>query len=157
MSRAHEQREQHLHRDGDAELLEELAGNGGHEARRHEHRNDGQADRDDRQADLVGRLERRLIRRFAHPDMAHDILDLDDRVVDEDAGAERDRQQAHHIEREAEDVHDPERRQDRQRQGDRGDDGRPQSRRNRKHHDHGERGAFVERMHAPRRSCRACR
>ena len=45
------------------------------------------ADGDDREADLVGRLERGLVGRFAHPDMAHDVLDLDDRVVDENAGA----------------------------------------------------------------------
>src|SRR5262245_15371245 len=65
-----EQREQRLDRDGDAELLEELARNGRHEAHWQEHRDDGEADGDDREADFVGRLERRLIRRFAHPDMA---------------------------------------------------------------------------------------
>ena len=88
-----EQGEQHLHRDGHAELLEELTRNGGQEAHRQEYRNDRQADRDDRQTDFVGRLERRAIRRFAHLDVAYDIFDLDDGVVDENADAERNRQQ----------------------------------------------------------------
>ena len=61
-----------------------------HEARRHEHRHDRQADRDDGEADLVGRFERRLVGRFAHADVADDVLDLDDRIVDQNAGAERD-------------------------------------------------------------------
>ena len=81
-----QQREQHLHRDGDAELLEELAGDARHEARRREDRDDGEADGDDRETDLVGGVDRRLIGRFPHPHMAHDVLDLDDRVVDQNAG-----------------------------------------------------------------------
>ena len=52
-----------------------------------EHRDDRQADGDDREADFVGRLERRLVGRFAHPDVADDVLDLDDGVVDQNAGA----------------------------------------------------------------------
>ena len=43
-------------------------------------------DRDDGEADLVGGLERGAIGRFAHPHVAHDVLDLDDGVVDQDAG-----------------------------------------------------------------------
>src|ERR1044072_7216872 len=76
------QGKQHLHRDGNSELLEELAGNRSHETRVHEHWDDHQADGDDSQADLVGRFERSLVRRFAHADMPHDVFDLDDRVID---------------------------------------------------------------------------
>ena len=96
-----------MYRDGYAELLEELARNGGQEARREKYRNDRQADGDNRQTDFVGRLERGLIGRFAHLDMPHDIFDLNDGVIDENSDAERDRQQAHDIQREAEDIHHP--------------------------------------------------
>ena len=76
--------------------------------------------------------------------MPYDVLDLDDRVVDQNAGRERDRQQAHHVEREAEHVHHPERRQDRQRQRDGRDDGGAQVAQEQEHDQHGERRAFVE-------------
>ena len=142
-----EQGKQHLDRDCYAELFEELARNRRHEARGDEHRNDRQADGDDRKADLVGRLERSLIGRFAHPDMPHDVFDLDDGVIDEDSGAEGDRQQGHHVQREAEQLHDPEGWKDRQRQGDRRDDGRPPIAQKEKNHDHCEDGALVQRMH----------
>jgi len=79
--------------------------------------------------------------------MPDDILDLDDGVVDEDAGAERDCKQAHHVEREADEVHDPEGREDRQRQGDCRDEGRPPIAQEQEHHDHGEHGAFIQRVH----------
>src|SRR6476619_4243415 len=110
-----EQRKQHLNRDRYAELPEELAWNGRHEARRHEYRNNGQADGNDCKANLVGCLEGGLIRRLSHPDMTDNVLDFDDGVIDEDTGAERDREQAHHIEGEAYRVHDPECRKDRKR------------------------------------------
>lgn len=36
-------------------------------------------------------FRRELVGRFPHPDVAHDVFDFDDRIVDEDAGAEGDR------------------------------------------------------------------
>ena len=89
---------------------------------------------------------RRLIRRFAHPHVAHDIFDLDDRVVDQNAGAERNRQEADEVEREAQQIHHPERREDRQRQRDRGNNGCAQVAQEQEHHDHRERGAFEQRV-----------
>ena len=81
-------------------------------------------DRDHRE----GRSHRRppakgAIRRLAHPHVAHDVFDLDDRIVDENAGDERDSEQADEIEREADRVHRPKGRDDRKRKRDRGDDG----------------------------------
>jgi len=108
-----EQREEHLHRHRDAELLEELPGDAGHEARRREDRDDGQADRDDGKADFVGGFQRGAVGRLAHPHVADDVLDLDDGVVDQDARRQRDRQERDEVEREAENVHRPERRKDR--------------------------------------------
>src|SRR3981081_2682545 len=80
-----EQGKQHLYRDCYAELFEELAGNRRHEARGNEHGNDSQADGDDRKTYFIGRLERGLVGRFAHPDMSHDVLDLNDRIIDKNA------------------------------------------------------------------------
>ncbi len=133
-----EQREEHLHRHRDAELLEELPGDARHEAGRREDRDDGQRDRDHGEADFVGGLQRRAIGRLAHPHMAHDVLDLDDGVVDQNAGRQRNREEADEVERKSQDVHRPERREDRQRQRDRGDDGGPDVAQEQKHDDDGE-------------------
>ena len=139
-----EQREEHLHRNRDAELLEELPGDPGHEARGREDRDDGQRDRDDGEADFVGGFKRGAIGRLAHPHVAHDVLDLDDGVVDENAGGQRDGEEADEVERESQNVHRPERREDRQRQRDRGDDGGPDVAQEQQHDDDGENGAFEQ-------------
>ncbi len=139
-----QQREEHLHRDRDAELLEELPGNSGHEACRREDRDDGQRDRDHGEADFVGGFQRGAIGRFAHPHVAHDVLDLDDGVVDQNARRQRDGEEADEVQRESEHVHRPERREDRQRQRDRGDDGGPDIAQEQQHDDDGEDGAFEQ-------------
>ena len=140
-----QQREEHLHRHRDAELLEELPGDAGHEARRREDRDDGQADRDHGEADFVGGLQRGAIGRLAHPHVAHDVLDLDDGVVDQNTGRQRDGEKADEVQREAENVHRPERREDRQRQRDRGDDGGADVAQEQQHDDDGENRAFEQR------------
>ena len=122
-----EQREQHGDGDGQAELLEVLPRDAAHERDRREDRDDRQRDGDDGEADLVGGLERGAIGRLARAHVAHDVLDLDDGVVDEDADDERDAEQAHEVQREAEQRHGPEGRDGRQRQGDRGDERRAHS------------------------------
>ncbi len=97
----HQQREQHGEGHHQAELLEVLAGDAAHEAHRHEHGDDGEGDGDDGEADLVGGLQRGAVGRFAHAHVAHDVLDLDDGVVDQDAGDDGDGEQADEVEREA--------------------------------------------------------
>ena len=131
-----EQREEHLHRYGDAELLEELPGNTGHEAGGSKDRDDRQRDRDHGEADFVGGFERRAIGRLAHAHVAHDVLDLDDGVVDQNARRQRDGEERDQVQREAEKVHCPERREDRQRQRDRGDDGGADIAQEQQHDDH---------------------
>src|SRR5271165_1357265 len=79
--------------------------------------------------------------------MTHDVLDLDDRVVDQNAGHQRDREQAHQIEREADRVHRPEGRNDRERQRDRGDDRRAQITQEDEHHDDRKQRAFDQGLH----------
>ena len=140
-----QQREEHLHRYRDAELLEELPGDAGHEARRCEDRDDGEADGDHRQPDFVGGLQCCAIGRLAHPHVAHDVLDLDDGVVDQNAGRKRDGKKADEVQRKAENIHRPECRENRQRQRDRGDDGGANVAQKQHHDDDGENGAFEQR------------
>src|SRR3546814_20521957 len=68
-----------------------------------------------RKADLIGGVNRSLISRFAHPHVSHDILDLDERVVDQHAGNAAEREQRPHVEREAPQVHEEEGRDRRER------------------------------------------
>ena len=101
-------------------------------------------DRDDGEADFVGGLERGAVGRFAHPHMANDVLDLDDGVVDKDTGRQRDGEEADEVQRKAENIHRPERREDRQRQRDRGDDGGPDIAQEQKHDHDGQDRAFEQ-------------
>ena len=139
-----QQREEHLHRYRDAELLEELPGDPRHETGRREDRDDGQRDRDHGEADFVGGFQRCAIGRLAHPHVAHDVLDLDDGVVDQDAGRQRDGEEADQVQRKSEHVHRPERREDRQRQRDRDDDGGADVAQEQQYDDDREDGAFEQ-------------
>jgi hypothetical protein len=44
--------------------------------------------------------------------VAHDVFDLDNRVIDQNAGAQCDCEETHEIERKSEQIHDPERGKD---------------------------------------------
>ena len=142
-----EQREEHGEGDRQAELLEVLTGDAAHEADRREDGDDGDGDGDDGEADLVGGLERGAVGGLAHAHVAHDVLDLDDGVVDEDAGDDGDGEQGDEVEREAGSAHGPECRDDRQRQGDGGNDRRAQVAQEQEHDEDGEHGAFDQRLH----------
>ncbi len=102
------------HRDGDrdGELLEELARDAGDEGDRHEDRQQHQRDRDDCAGDLAHRDPRRVGRAHAGVLGHHalDVLDDDDRVVDDDADREDQREQRDGVQREAEREHDSRRR-----------------------------------------------
>ena len=69
-------------------------------------------------------LERRLERRVAAFEIARDVLDDDDRVVDDEAGGDGQRHQRQIVEAEAELVHDRQRADQRQRHGEAGNDRR---------------------------------
>ena len=98
-----------------------MPGDARHQPDRQKHRDDRHRRGEHREADLVGGVDRGLIGRFAHPHVAHDIFDLDDRIVDQHAGNEAKREQGHHVEREAHEVHEQEGRYRRQRDGKRRD------------------------------------
>jgi hypothetical protein len=78
-------------------------------------------------ADLLGRFDRRRIGDIFFVDVAVDVLEHHDRVVDHDADRERERQQRQHVQREPGDHHETERRDDRHRDRDGRDDRRAQA------------------------------
>ncbi len=106
-----DRRDHHRHRHGDRELLVELAGDAGDEGHRDEHRQQHHGDGEDRRGDLahglLGRLRRARSSGCSRHD-ALDVLDHHDRVVDDDADGEHQREQRHHVEREPERQHDRE-------------------------------------------------
>ena len=142
-----EQRAQHGHDDGEAERAEELARDAAHERDRNEHGDDRQRRRDDGEADLDRGVHGRLFRLLAHAQVPHDVLDLDDRVVDQDADDERQREQRQNVQRVAERPDRPERRNDRQRQGDGGNGRRAPVAQEQPHDDDRENRAFDQHFH----------
>ena len=121
--------DEHRHQDGErhreAEARHEAADDAAHESDRDEDRHQRQRRRQHRETDLARRLDRRLHRRPPLLlDEAIDVLQHHDRVVDDDADGERQRQHRHRVEREALEPDQAEGRDDRRRDGDRGDERR---------------------------------
>jgi hypothetical protein len=139
---ADEQRHQHGHRDGDAELQEEAADDAVHEGDRHEHGDDGEGGGHHRQADFVGAVVGGLQVALAHAEVAHDVFAHHDRVVDQQADAQRQRHQGQEIEREAEELHRDEAGHHRDRQRQAGDDGAAPRVQEQEHDQHGQQRAF---------------
>ena len=125
--RRQRQRDDRRDDDGDGqrqrELAEHAADEAGHEQQRDEHGDQRQRQRDDREADLAGAVERGLQRLGALLQVAHDVLDHDDGVVDDEAGADGQRHQRQVVEGEAAEAHHREGGDQRYGQRHAGDDG----------------------------------
>jgi hypothetical protein len=87
------------------ELAIELAGQAGDEGERHEHGDEHEPNRNDRPRDLAHGLVRRLARGKPFLDVAFDVLDDHDRVIDDDADRQHEAEQGERIDREAERIH----------------------------------------------------
>ncbi len=112
--------------DGERELPVDRAGGAGEERDRDEHRDEHDRDRDHRARDLLHALPRRLERRelpLVHQPL--DVLDHHDRVVDDEAGGEREAEQRERVDREAEQLHERERADERDGERERGDEHAP--------------------------------
>ena len=94
------------------------------EHHRQQRRDDGERRDDGRVADFGDALDRGLDQAAlaAHAPVAHDVLDHDDGVVDEDADGEDQREQADAVDRVAHHPGREQRQQDRRRHDDEGDD-----------------------------------
>ena len=109
--------------DGHAELEEETADDAAHVGNRNEDGDDRHRGGKDRQTDLAGAEARRFEVILPHLQVADDILADDNGIVNEKADRQREGHEGHDVEGHAQSVHDNERGDDRNRQGDAGDDG----------------------------------
>ena len=97
----HDDRDRYRHR----EFAEHAADDAAHQQHRNEHRDQRERDRDDGKADLARALQRRLERPHAVLDVADDVFQHDDGVVDHEADRQRQRQQRHVVDGIVERVH----------------------------------------------------
>ena len=106
--RRQRQRDKGRDQDGycqrDGELVEQPTDHIAHEQQRNQHRDQRHRQRNDREADLLAALERRLHRRNAVFHVTRDVLDHHDRVVDHEAGGYHQRHQRQVVDREARQV-----------------------------------------------------
>ncbi len=116
-----EHRQQDRRRRRDAEAEEVAADLARHERHGQEDHDERQRRGHNRQADLPGGLDGRLPRRGALLlDVAEDVLEDDDRVVDDDARRQRQREHRHVVQRESQRLHHREGADDRHRDGEPG-------------------------------------
>jgi len=123
----HEPRDDHGASHCDAKLAEESARGSTQESQWCEYRDEGDRRRDHGEPDFVRPVCRRKLRRFVQLLLVPEgVLQHDDRVVHHDADGDREREQREVVDREAEEIHDRERRHDRRRNREPGDHRRPQ-------------------------------
>ena len=132
----HHQGNQDGHGQGNGELAEQPADHIGHEQQRDQYGNQRQGQRDQGEADLPGALERGVERRLALLQMAGDVLQHDDGVVDHETGGDGQRHQRQVVDGETGQVHHTEGADQRQRHDDRRDDGRRQLAQEQEGHHH---------------------
>ena len=104
-----QQREQRRGNNRQPVLAKELANSATDEGDGRVHDDVGHGDGDGRHADLAATRECGLERALAQVQVSVDVLEDDDRVVDQNADHQRQGHQAHDVEAEAERVHDQER------------------------------------------------
>ncbi len=81
------------HRKHDGEFPEQAADDAAHQQQRDQHRDQRERDREDGKPDFAGALERGCHRTFALLDIACDVFQHDDGVVDDEAHGNRQRHQ----------------------------------------------------------------
>ena len=97
----HDDRDRYRHR----KFAEHAADDAAHQQHRDEHGDQREGDRDDREADLARAFQRGLERPHAVLDVADDVFQHDDGVVDHEADRQRQRQQRHVVDGIVERVH----------------------------------------------------
>ena len=95
--------------DGERELPEELPGDAGHERGRDEDRAEHERDGDDRAADFIHRLARRVARTEPVGDVVLDVFHHHDGVIDHDADREHEAEEREVVQRKAEQPSSPRR------------------------------------------------
>ncbi len=111
----------------DPELVEQPAGGALQKGERREHRHQRDGRRNDRKCDLARALPRRRFRILSQLLLVSiGVLEHYDRIVDDDSDRQRQSQKCEIVDREAKEVHHPERRDDRCRNRQAGDQRRAQ-------------------------------
>ena len=117
--RCEQTRNEQRHGDGDgccpAKLHKKLTRHAAHKRGGQKHRDQTGGCGNHRHADFVRAFHRCLIRSFAHLHVAHDIFDLDNRIVDEHTNHQRQGEQGNHVEAKVHQADDPKSRNDGQR------------------------------------------
>ena len=113
-----ERRERDARGEREAELAEQPAEVARQERDRHEHRDQRERRRDHGEADLARAGDRRDERRLAELRAPVDVLEHDDRVVDDETDREHEPEQRQHVDRVTERVHHGQRGDDRHRDRD---------------------------------------
>ena len=104
------------------ELAEQPPDQAAHQQDRQEHGDQRRGDRNDGEADLARAAQRGLHRRHAVLEMAGDVFQDYDGIVDDESGGNGQRHQRQVVERIAHQIHRSERADDGDRHGDSGDD-----------------------------------
>ena len=121
-----ESRHQNRDADGHGKLAQQAPDDAAHEQHRQEHHRQRDRHRQDRKGDLARALQRGFVGAFAHLDVADDVFEHDDGVVDHEADRERQRHQRKIVDAVVEQIHHRERADDRHRHRHAGDDRRRQ-------------------------------
>ena len=109
--------------DGERELFIKLSGDAADESGGHKHGTKHERDGDDGPANFLHGLDGGLTRRETFGDVSLDVFDHDNSIIDDDADSEHEAEEAQVVEREAEDLHDRQRADERHRNGEQRDDG----------------------------------
>ena len=119
-----ERRDDHRHREHEAELAEQPACLTRQERDRDEHGGQRRGGRDDGEEHFARTDDGGGLRACAHVAAAHDVFEHDDRVVDDHAGGQHQREQRQNVDREPDEIDEGDDADQRDRHGDRRDDRR---------------------------------
>ncbi len=105
----HQRRDGDGHRHGQREFAEQASHDTAHQQQRNEHRHQRDADRQDGEADFARALESGVERLHPLFDMAVDVLQHHDRVIDHETDGDGQRHQRQIVQAETRDIHQPRR------------------------------------------------
>ena len=134
-------RDQDGRTQGNGEFTEQPASNVAHEQEWNQNRDQRNSQRHDRETDLLRALESRRERRLASFDIARDVFDHHDCIVDHKTGGDGERHQGQIVQTEAERIHRAECPDQRQRHRDAGNDRRRKRAQKNENNGHHERDA----------------
>ena len=99
-------RHENRHRDHDRELVEQPSDDPAQKQNRNKYRDERDRHRQNGKANLARAVERRPQRGLSHLHVPNDVLQHDDRVVDDEPDGERQRHQRQIVQAIAEEIHD---------------------------------------------------